>query len=132
MRAGLRIKLIHKPTIVRDWYVGTRHIHRRPRRKICTVHPYAATTQVNALGIKVVLRPDGGGINAQEVGFGIAHHLQGARMGRILTTPRMGSQDIGQTLTRTEAEESGAALFLTKPFSPTDLLEEVRKFLPDS
>ncbi|MFT4690560.1 MAG: CheY-like chemotaxis protein [Limisphaerales bacterium] len=38
----------------------------------------------------------------------------------------------GQTLTRTEAEESGAALFLTKPFSPTELLEEVKKFLPSA
>lgn len=38
----------------------------------------------------------------------------------------------GQTLTRTEAEESGAALFLTKPFSPTELLEQVRKFLPSA
>jgi CheY-like chemotaxis protein len=36
----------------------------------------------------------------------------------------------GQTLTRTEAEQSGAEHFLTKPFSPTNLLEEVRKWLP--
>ena len=36
----------------------------------------------------------------------------------------------GQTLTRTEAKESGAEHFVTKPFSPTDLLEEVRKRLP--
>jgi len=36
----------------------------------------------------------------------------------------------GQTLTRTEAEQSGAEHFLTKPFSPTNLLEEVRKRLP--
>jgi CheY-like chemotaxis protein len=36
----------------------------------------------------------------------------------------------GQTLTRTEAEQSGAEHFLTKPFSPTDLLEEVRMRLP--
>ena len=28
----------------------------------------------------------------------------------------------GQTLTREQARESGAALFLTKPFSPTELL----------
>jgi CheY-like chemotaxis protein len=38
----------------------------------------------------------------------------------------------GQTLTRTEAEESGAALFFTKPFSPTELLEEVKRFLPSA
>ena len=29
--------------------------------------------------------------------------------------------------TREEAESSGAAIFLTKPFSPTHLLEEIRK-----
>ena len=29
--------------------------------------------------------------------------------------------------TREEAESSGAAIFLTKPFSPTQLLEEIRK-----
>ena len=29
---------------------------------------------------------------------------------------------------REEAESSGAAIFLTKPFSPTQLLEEIRKY----
>ncbi|MGB0578283.1 MAG: response regulator [Limisphaerales bacterium] len=38
----------------------------------------------------------------------------------------------GQTLTRTEAEESGAEHFVTKPFSPTELLAEVKKHLPES
>ena len=33
-------------------------------------------------------------------------------------------------LTREDAEKSGAALFLTKPFSPTKLLEEIQKLLP--
>jgi DNA-binding response OmpR family regulator len=33
----------------------------------------------------------------------------------------------GHTLTRQQAEESGAALFLTKPFSPSQLLGEVRR-----
>ena len=31
----------------------------------------------------------------------------------------------GHTLTRQQAEESGAALFLTKPFSPTELLAAI-------
>lgn len=33
----------------------------------------------------------------------------------------------GQILTRQEAESSGASLFLTKPFSPTQLLTEVAR-----
>jgi CheY-like chemotaxis protein len=32
---------------------------------------------------------------------------------------------------REEAESSGAAIFLTKPFSPTQLLEEIRKHTSD-
>ena len=36
----------------------------------------------------------------------------------------------GQSLTRTEAEDSGAEHFVTKPFSPTELLVEVKKRLP--
>ncbi|TMQ01237.1 MAG: response regulator [Verrucomicrobia bacterium] len=32
---------------------------------------------------------------------------------------------------REEAETSGAAIFLTKPFSPTQLLEEIRKHVLD-
>lgn len=31
----------------------------------------------------------------------------------------------GHTLTRQQAEQSGAALFLTKPFSPTELLAAI-------
>jgi len=35
----------------------------------------------------------------------------------------------GHALTRVEAEASGAALFLAKPFSPNELLEAVQKFV---
>jgi DNA-binding response OmpR family regulator len=35
----------------------------------------------------------------------------------------------GHALTRVEAETAGAALFLTKPFSPNQLLGEVKKIL---
>lgn len=35
----------------------------------------------------------------------------------------------GQTLTRQQAEESGAAAFLTKPFSPTELLATIEKLI---
>lgn len=35
----------------------------------------------------------------------------------------------GHVLTRQEAETSGAARFLTKPFSPTQLLQEVQRLL---
>ena len=34
-----------------------------------------------------------------------------------------------QTLTRQESEASGAALFLTKPFSPTQLVDEIKRLL---
>jgi len=33
-------------------------------------------------------------------------------------------------ISRQESEESGAALFLTKPFSPTQLLNEIRRLMP--
>jgi CheY-like chemotaxis protein len=36
----------------------------------------------------------------------------------------------GHHVARKESEQSGAAVFLTKPFSPTQLLTEVRKLLP--
>jgi DNA-binding response OmpR family regulator len=35
----------------------------------------------------------------------------------------------GHALTRVEAESAGAAMFLTKPFSPNQLLGEVQKIL---
>lgn len=35
----------------------------------------------------------------------------------------------GHVMTRQEAGESGAALFLTKPFSPTQLLAEARRLM---
>jgi len=34
----------------------------------------------------------------------------------------------GQTLTRQQAEECGASAFLTKPFSPTELVATIAKF----
>jgi CheY-like chemotaxis protein len=35
----------------------------------------------------------------------------------------------GHIMTRQDAEQSGAALFLTKPFSPTQLLNEARRII---
>jgi DNA-binding response OmpR family regulator len=35
----------------------------------------------------------------------------------------------GQAMTRHQAEQSGAAVYLTKPFSPSQLLVEVRRLL---
>ena len=35
----------------------------------------------------------------------------------------------GQALTKVEAEQAGAALFLPKPFSPNQLLSEAQKIL---
>jgi len=36
----------------------------------------------------------------------------------------------GNPLARKESEQSGAAVFLTKPFSPMQLLTEIRKVVP--
>ena len=36
------------------------------------------------------------------------------------------------TMTREESETSGAAAFFTKPFSPTKLLVEIRKLIPEA
>jgi two-component system chemotaxis response regulator CheY len=38
----------------------------------------------------------------------------------------------GHSVTREEAEQAGASLFLTKPFSPSQLLKEVRRLLEGS
>jgi len=38
----------------------------------------------------------------------------------------------GQAMTRHQAEQSGAAVYLTKPFSPSQLLAEVRRLLEPS
>lgn len=38
----------------------------------------------------------------------------------------------GHVMTRQDAEESGAALFLTKPCSPMQLLKEVRRILGET
>jgi CheY-like chemotaxis protein len=35
------------------------------------------------------------------------------------------------TMTREESEASGAAAFFTKPFSPTQLLAEIKRLLPE-
>ena len=37
-----------------------------------------------------------------------------------------------QAITRKESESSGAAIFLTKPFSPTQLLMEIRRLIPET
>ena len=36
----------------------------------------------------------------------------------------------GHHIARKESESSGAAVFLTKPFSPVQLLTEIRRFVP--
>lgn len=38
----------------------------------------------------------------------------------------------GQSLTRTEAQGSGAALYLTKPFSPSALAAEARRLIAEA
>ena|SRR5690348_1689892 len=38
----------------------------------------------------------------------------------------------GNALARKESENSGAALFLTKPFSPTQLVDHIRRLVPST
>lgn len=79
-----------------------------------------AASETPALIVMDVQMPEMDGLTA------LKHLKQNpvtARIPVIMLTAR------GHVLTRQEAEESGAALFLTKPCSPVQLLKEVRRIL---
>jgi len=60
-------------------------------------------------------------------GLGALRHLKENPITQTIPVVVLSSK--GHALTRVEAELAGAAIFLTKPFSPNQLLAEVHKIL---
>ena len=60
-------------------------------------------------------------------GLGALRQLKGNPATR--DTPVVVLSAKGHALTKVEAEQAGAVMFLAKPFSPNQLLSEVQKFL---
>ncbi|MBI5684410.1 MAG: response regulator [Verrucomicrobia bacterium] len=82
-----------------------------------------AASELPALIVMDVQMPEMDGLTA------LKHLKQNpatARIPVIMLTAR------GHVLTRQDAEESGAALFLTKPCSPMQLLKEVQRILGET
>lgn len=67
-----------------------------------------------------VMMPDLDGLSA-------LHELR--QTGAVAGIPVIVLSSKGHALTKTEAEVAGASLFLTKPFSPNQLLAEARRIL---
>lgn len=60
-------------------------------------------------------------------GLGALRQLKGNPVTRDIPVVVLSAK--GQALTKTEAEQAGAVLFLAKPFSPNQLLGEVQRIL---
>jgi CheY-like chemotaxis protein len=60
-------------------------------------------------------------------GLGALRQLKGNAATRDIPVVVLSAK--GHALTKVEAEQAGAAMFLAKPFSPNQLLSEVQKFL---
>ena len=60
-------------------------------------------------------------------GLGALRQLKGNPATRDIPVVVLSAK--GHALTKVEAEQAGAAMFLAKPFSPNQLLSEVQKFL---
>ncbi len=60
-------------------------------------------------------------------GLGALRQLKGSPATKDIPVVVLSAK--GQALTRVEAQEAGAALFLAKPFSPNQLLSEAQKIL---
>jgi CheY-like chemotaxis protein len=73
-----------------------------------------------ALIVMDVLMPELDGLSALRQ---LRQSQQTAGIPVIMLTAR------GHVMTRQEAEDSGATLFLTKPFSPTQLLQDARRLI---
>ena len=79
-----------------------------------------AAREKPALVVMDVLMPELDGLEALRQ---LKQNPETAGIPVIMLTAR------GHVMTRQEAGESGAALFLTKPFSPTQLLQEVKRLI---
>lgn len=79
-----------------------------------------ARRELPALIIMDVLMPEMDGLTALRL---LKQDDQLKSIPVIMLTAR------GHIMTRQEAENSGAALFVTKPFSPTQLLSEARRLI---
>jgi CheY-like chemotaxis protein len=60
-------------------------------------------------------------------GLGALRQLKGNAATRDIPVVVLSAK--GHALTKVEAEQAGAVMFLAKPFSPNQLLSEVQKFL---
>lgn len=63
-------------------------------------------------------------------GMEVLNHLKGEAATRSIPVIMITANSC--MISRQEAESSGAALFLTKPFSPTQLLEEIKRLVPET
>lgn len=79
-----------------------------------------AAKEFPALIVMDVMMPDMDGIAALKQ---LKAHPVTANIPVIMLTTR------SHSLTRSEADDSGAALYLTKPFSPSDLAAESRRLI---
>jgi CheY-like chemotaxis protein len=79
-----------------------------------------ATREKPALIVMDVSMPEMDGLTALQL---LKANPETAPIPVIMLTVR------GQALTRHQAEQSGAAVYLTKPFSPSQLLAEVNRLL---
>ena len=82
-----------------------------------------AISERPALIVMDVLMPEMDGLTALRL---LKQNPVTASIPVIMLTAR------GHVMTRRDAESSGAAIFLTKPFSPTQLLTEVRRLIGDN
>ena len=78
------------------------------------------TTENPNLVLMDVMMPEMDGLSALK-------EIKGAETTRDIPVIMLTSS--AHTLTRKEAEASGAAMFMTKPFSPTHLLKEIKGLL---
>lgn len=83
----------------------------------------AAAAEGPALIVSDVTMPEMDGLTA------LAHLKESERTRHV---PVIMLTAKGQPITRVQAEQSGADVFLTKPFSPTELLEHAQRLMRGS